>query len=184
MNQPVSSDPTSSWQIRSKGKTFKALMGSSVPYYGDHVELSDQKSDFASTVGIGGVIGTKFTWPVGEYLNQESGDVSLTPEKEVEWKKWIQIYREKMLPKGEYLGHLYDLGFDRPETHGIKKDDRMYYSFYADEWEGMVELRGLGDRVYKLHDYVNDYNYGTINGPIHKLEVKFSKFLLLEASPD
>jgi alpha-galactosidase len=184
MNQPVSSDPTSSWQIRTKGKTYKALMGPSAPYYGDHVELSDDKSDFASTVGIGGVIGTKFTWPVGEHLNKESGDVSMTLEKEAEWKKWMQIYLNKMLPKGEYLGRLYDVGFDRPEAHGIKKDDKMYYAFYADEWDGMVELRGLENQTYRLHDYVNDKDYGTINGPTLQMNVQFSKYLLLEAIPE
>jgi alpha-galactosidase len=184
MNQPVSSDPTSSWQIRTKGKTFKALMGPTVAYYGDHVELSDNKSDFASTVGIGGVIGTKFTWPVGEHLNRESGDVSLTPEKEAEWKKWIDIYQNKMLPKGEYLGQLYDVGFDRPEAHGIKKDRKMYYAFYADKWDGPVELRGLEDNSYKLVDYVNEKDYGQVNGPTHKLKVQFDKFLLLEAIPE
>jgi len=184
MNQPVSSDPTSSWQIRTKGKTFKAIMGPTAPYYGDHVELSDDKSDFASTVGIGGVIGTKFTWPVGEHLNRESGDVSLTPEKEVKWKKWMQIYQDKMLPKGEYLGRLYDVGFDRPEAHGIKKDDKMYYAFYADEWDGIIELRGLEDQTYKLHDYVNGKDFGTISGPTHQMNVQFTKYLLLEAVPE
>jgi alpha-galactosidase len=188
MNQPVSSDPTSSWQIRTKGKTFKALMGPSAPYYGDHVELSDNRNDFASTVGIGGVIGTKFTWPVVEKKEQTEKqrrrDVSLTPEKEVIWKKWMQIYKDKMLPKGEYLGNLYDLGFDRPEAHGIKKDDNMYYAFYADEWDGMVEIRGLGNQTYKLHDYVNDKDYGTITGPTHQMNVKFTKHLLLEAIPE
>ncbi|RYG06690.1 MAG: alpha-galactosidase, partial [Chitinophagaceae bacterium] len=53
MNQAVASDPLSSWQIRLKGKTLKALMGESSPYSGDHVELSDHKNDFASSVGIG-----------------------------------------------------------------------------------------------------------------------------------
>ena len=130
------------------------------------------------------MIGTKFTWPVGEHINRESGDVSLTPEKEVEWKKWMQIYQDKMLPKGEYLGRLYDLGFDRPEAHGIKKDDKMYYSFYADEWDGAVELRGLDNRSYKLHDYVNDKDYGTISGPTHQMNVQFTNFLLLEAVPE
>jgi alpha-galactosidase len=188
MNQPVSSDPTSSWQIRSKGKTFKALMGPSVPYYGDHVELSDNRSDFASTVGIGGVIGTKFTWPVvkkkDQTERQRRRDVSLTPEKEVIWKKWVQIYQDKMLPKGEYLGRLYDVGFDRPEAHCIKKDDTMYYAFYADEWDGKVELRGLENKTYRLHDYVNDKDYGTINGPTHQMNVQFTKHLLLEAIPE
>jgi alpha-galactosidase len=188
MNQPVSSDPTSSWQIRTKGKTYKALMGPSAAYYGDHVELSDNRDDFASTVGIGGVIGTKFTWPVVEKKEQTERqrrrDVSLTPEKEVIWKKWMQIYQDKMLPKGEYLGSLYDVGFDRPEAHAIEKDGKMYYAFYADKWDGMVELRGLGNQTYKLHDYVNDKDYGTIKGPIQKLSVQFRKHLFLEAIPE
>src|SRR5690606_31250049 len=47
MNQAVASDPMSSWQIRLKGKTYKALMPH-IAYYGDHVELSDNKDDFAS----------------------------------------------------------------------------------------------------------------------------------------
>ena len=41
MNNTPASDPTSSWQVRLKGKTFKALMGPSAPFSGDHVELSD-----------------------------------------------------------------------------------------------------------------------------------------------
>ncbi len=128
MNQPVSSDPESSWQIRLKGKTLKALMGPQAPYYGDHVGLSDGGRDFASTVGIGGIVGTKFTWPVGAHVNTKSGDVSLTPEREAEWAKWNKIYREKMLPKGDYLGGLYDIGFDKPETHAIRKDGKWIFN--------------------------------------------------------
>ena len=55
MNNTPASDPDSSWQVRLKGKTFKALMGPSAPYAGDHVELSDGGDDFASTYGIGGI---------------------------------------------------------------------------------------------------------------------------------
>ena len=61
MNMAVASDPESSWQIRLKGKTLKALMGGSIAYFGDHVDMSDGGDDFASTVGIGGVVGTNFT---------------------------------------------------------------------------------------------------------------------------
>ncbi|MFC1502053.1 glycoside hydrolase family 36 protein [bacterium] len=178
MNQPVASDPTSSWQIRLKGKTFKALMGPHTAYYGDHVELSDERSDFASTVGIGGVIGTKFTWPEGA---KKGSKIDLTPEKEAVWKKWVDIYLEKMLPKGTYLGHLYDLGFDRPETHAIRKNGRLYYAFYAAGYSGFVELRGLGDGSYHVVDYVNNTDYGLVNGPQAKLEVQFQHALLLEA---
>ena len=79
MNQPVSSDPESSFQVRLKGKTLKALMGPSAPYYGDHVELSDGGEDFASSVGVGAVIGTKFTWPPGA---AGKAAYDLTPERE------------------------------------------------------------------------------------------------------
>ena len=41
-----------------------------------------------------------------------------------------------MLSRGEYLGDLYDIGFDRPESHAIRKDGQMYYAFYARHWNG------------------------------------------------
>jgi alpha-galactosidase len=153
MNQAVSSDPQSSWQIRLKGKTIKALTGSKVAYYGDHVELSDGKSDFASIIGIGGVVGTKFIWLKGIHENVETGNIALIPQKENEWKKWIDIYNDKMLPKGTYLGWLYDIGYDHPEAHIIQKGDTLYHAFYAKEFDSNLELRGLdNNKIYKLKD--------------------------------
>lgn len=183
MNQPVSSDPLSSWQIRLKGKTLKGLMGGNAPYYGDHVELSDNMSDWATTVGIGGVIGTKFVWPVGVHENLETGDINLTKEKEKEWAKWVNIYNEKMLSKGIYLGELYDIGFDKPETHAVSKDGKMFYAFYASEWDGTVELRGLENKTYRVKDYVNNVELGEVTGPLSSLPVKFNQSLLIECEP-
>ncbi len=183
-NQPVASDPTSSWQIRLKGKTYKALMGSNVPYYGDHVELSDGKDDFASTIGIGGVPGTKFVWPVGSYFNKETGDISLTPAKEKKWQKWLNLYRQYNLAHGTYLGNLYDLGYDRPEAHVIYKDGRWFYAFYATNFEGTVELRGLPQQgSFEVMDYEHDQDLGLINGQHPSLRVKFKKHLLLKVKP-
>ncbi len=179
MNQSVSSDPLSSWQIRLKGKTLKALSGESAPYYGDHVELSDDGSDFASTVGIGGVVGTKFTLPSD---NEAAAQFLLTPEKEAEWARWIALYNEKMLPKGEYLGELYDIGFDRPETHAISKDESMYYAFYADTYDGEVELRGLESETYQLVDYVGGKLLGEVTGPVARTGVRFEGYLLVQAT--
>ena len=31
--------------------------------------------------------------------------------------------------------NLYDIGFDYPETHTIKKDDTLYYAFYTHPWQ-------------------------------------------------
>jgi alpha-galactosidase len=180
MNQTVASDPESSWQVRLKGKTIKALMGPSAAYTGDHVELSDHGDDFASSVGIGANIATKFTWP--DDPRPENGLI-LTPAREILWRKWIALYNSKMLSKGDYRGDLYDIGFDQPEAHVVAKGDRIYYAFYADRWDGPIELRGLGARRYALHDYFNDRPLGTASPSANRLQVAFKRFLLLEATP-
>jgi len=181
MSHGVASDPTSSWQIRLKGKTLKALMGPEAAYFGDHVELSDGGDDFASSFGIGAVIGTKFTWPLG---SEKGSKIDLTPERERAWKRWLDLYRQKMLSNGTYLGELYDIGFDRPETHAIRKNGAMYYAFYDKAWKGPITLRGLEARSYRVVDYVKGTDYGTIRGPEARLTVNFQKSLLLEAKPE
>lgn len=179
-NQAPSSDPLSSWQVRHKGKTLKALMGPSAAYAGDHVELSDGGDDFASTVGIGAVVSTKFTWPEDP---KPKDSYLLTAVKEAKWRKWIGIYKDKMLPKGQYRGELYDIGFDKPETHAVEKDGRLYYAFYAKAWSGQVELRGLGNGRYRVRDYVEDRELGEVSAASNKLTIGFERALLLEAIP-
>jgi alpha-galactosidase len=180
-NMSVASDPESSFQVRSKGKTLKALMGDSIPYFGDHVELSDGGNDFASTVGVGGVVGTQFVLP---NLVTKHTKFDLTPQREKDFQKWMSIYKDKMLSRGTYLGDLYDIGFDLPETHAISKGDEMYYAFYAPHWRGPVELRGLQSRKYRIVDYVHNRDLGTVQGPKAMLPVEFTKHLLVAARPD
>jgi alpha-galactosidase len=186
MNQSVASDPESSWQVRHKGKTIKALMGPAAAYAGDHVELSDRADDFASTVGIGAIVSTKFVvtksasspWP-----HAPKGSFLLTPEKEAEWRKWIALYNDKRLAQGRYRGELYDLGFDTPEAHAITKDGRHYFAFYADRWDGAVELRGLADGRYNVADIWSGRTIGQASAKANRLTVAFERFLLLEATP-
>lgn len=181
-NQTVASDPVSSWQTRLKGKTYKALLGKTA-YYGDHVELSDGANDFASQVGIGAVLGTKFTWPRDNPYATE-GKFLLTPENEKVWQKWIRIYNEKLLPAGDYIGSLYDIGYDRPEAHVIGKADTLFYAFYDKTWNGEIELRGLEkNKTYSIRDYVNGADYGKINSLRNRIGVKFTRSLLLQAVP-
>ena len=181
VNQTVSSDPTSSWQIRTKGKVYKAIIPNTA-YYGDHVELSDNGNDFASSFGVGAVLGTKFTYPANNPSVTE--DYLLTPEKEILWKKWFGLYNKKMLSKEKYLGNLYDIGFDKPETHVIQKADTMYYAFYANNWKGSIELRGLEKaKEYVAFDYVNNVELGTVSFSEPFLDVKFKQYLLVEVYP-
>ena len=185
MNQTPASDPESSWQVRHKGKTLKALLGSGGSFAGDHVELSDHGNDFASTIGVGAVVSTKFTWPHDTphpSAPQPPGGYLLTDEKEREWRRWIGLYREHLLPKGRYLGQMYDIGFDKPEAHVIAKDGKFYYAFYAPDWRGPIELRGLGTGRYRVKDLVTGQVIGEVSAMDRRIRADFRQHLLLEVS--
>ncbi|MGC2558994.1 MAG: alpha-galactosidase [Terriglobales bacterium] len=195
MDQAVTADPVGAVQVRRRIKMYKALLGPEAAVYGDHVELSamtragndwiEHGDDFASTIGAGGVVGTKFVWPdPGPKFSR----VNLTKEKEEHWKKWMAIYNDKMLSKGTYLP-LYTYGYDVPEAYAIQKDGKMYYAFFAPtadkEWSGDVELRGLGPGSYRIFDYADDRDLGTINvsaDRTSRLKTAFKGHLLLEVS--
>jgi alpha-galactosidase len=182
LNMTVASDPESSWQIRSKGKTLKALAGDRIAYFGDHVEMSEGGEDFASTFGVGGVIGTNFAWPGAP--GDKDRELLLTPQREKAWARWVALYEALRLSEGEYLGGLYDIGFDRPEAHVVRKGESLYYAFFAPDHAGEVELRGLvPGRTYAVRDYVSDVKLGTVEGPVATLPARFSHSLLLEAKP-
>lgn len=192
MDQAVTADPVGAVQVRRRIKMYKALLGPQAAVYGDHVELSamprtgkgyvEVGKDFASTIGLGGVVGTKFTWP--DY-GPKFKNVFLTPEKEAHWKKWIDIYNSRMLSRGSFL-NLYVYGYDVPEGCAIEKDGKMYYAFFAPQpsipWKGEVELRGLQPGKYRVLDYVNGKELGTIDSQSPKLATEFTDHLLLEVS--
>jgi alpha-galactosidase len=193
-DQAVTADPVGSVQVRRRIKMYKALMGPQAAVYGDHVELSGMKQvgqdwlesgrDFASTIGPGGVVGTKFTWP-GDAPRPKLRKVKLTPDKEALWKKWIDIYNSKMLSRGTFL-NLYTLGYDVPEGYAIEKDGKMYYAFFAPQpetaWKGEIELRSLRPGQYRVLDYENGKPLGTVDAQHPRLNVNFVNHLLLEAS--
>ena len=89
-----------------------------------------------------------------------------------------------MLPEGDYLGDLYDIGFDKPEAHVIRKADNLYYAFYGEKWSGPIELRGPDQKSYRIRDYVNDVDYGVVTMPADTIMADFSGSLLLEAVPE
>ena len=182
-DQTVTADPTSSQQIRQRIKFYKALMGPAAAVFADHVELSDDGVDFASEIGAGGVPATKFIWPDDEAVRARLQEVwSLPDEKKAVWQKWFSLYNQHRPAEGEYL-NLYDMAFDYPEAHTIRKENGIYYAFYAPHFHGQIELRGLEKRSYRLVDYVNNCELGVVNGPVARLEVEFVESLLLMAVP-
>jgi alpha-galactosidase len=195
MDQAVTADPVGATQVRRRIKMYKALLGPDSAVYGDHVELStmdrignnwrEHGEDFASTVGTGGVVGTKFVWPE---LGPHYKEVNLTEHKDEIWKKWIALYNSKMLSKGTFL-NLYTYGYDVPEAYAIQKDGNMYYAFFAPQqdgaWKGEVELRGLKPGRYHVTDYVEGKDLGAVesaSGKVPRLAVDFTGHLLVEAS--
>jgi alpha-galactosidase len=195
MDQAVTADPVGAVQVRRRIKMYKALLGPDSAVYGDHVELSamtrvgkdwsEHGSDFASTIGTGGVVGTKFVWPDP---GPKFKAVNLTSEKEQHWKKWIDIYNQKMLSKGTFLD-LYTTGYDIPEGYAISKDGKMYYAFFSPDpdknWKGTVELRGLKPGTYHVTEYDDGKDLGTVSAAADRaptLNTEFKDHLLLEVS--
>jgi alpha-galactosidase len=192
MDQAVTADPVGSVQLRRRVKMYKALLGPMAAVYGDHVELSDMRQvgkewiesgkDFASAIGTGGVVGTKFTWPA-DAKYPKLRRVVLTAEKDALWKKWIGIYNNKMLSRGTFR-NLYTYGYDSPEAYAVEKDGKMYYAFFAPDpaklWQGEVELRGLRTGKYRIVDYENGKDLGWLDSQQPKLKTEFKHHLLLE----
>ena len=159
--------------------------------YGDHVELTkiagvksnneqDIGRDFASTVGVGGVLGTKFTWPdYGPKLKS----VYLNPSKETEWKKWIGIYNQMMLSGGEfrdlYTSMVTTFRKLTPSRRTAKCTMRFSRRPATSEWRGTIELRGLAPGKYRVLDYENNRDLGTIDSDNPKLATQFREHLLL-----
>jgi alpha-galactosidase len=197
IDQAVTADPVGSVQVRQRIKMYKALLGDRAAIYGDHVELTrvvdpdgnerDLGSDFASTLGAGGVLGTKFAWP--DY-SPKLRDVYLTAEKEAHWKKWISLYNRKMLSRGAFRD-LYVYGYDVPEGYAIEKDGAMYYAFFAPQaadgktskpvpWSGEIDLRGLAPGKYHVTDYANNRDLGYVTSPNARVTATVADHLLLE----
>jgi len=186
-NQAVAADPHGSLQVRERIKMYKALLGPSAAVTGDHVEYTGEAfmgTDFASTIGLGGIPGSRFTWPgVGRSQNYFLDD-----DKSRLFGKWIELYETRMLSTGVFR-NLYVHGYDIPDGYAVAKNGAMYYAFFAPDvvrwqtsgrWQGEIELRGLGPGKYKVIDYSRNIDLGTIDGGRPKLRVDFEKHLLLQ----
>ena len=200
INQAVASDPMSSCQVRMKRKAYAAL-APGLAYYGDHIELTDGGNDYATQIGTGSVIGTKFTYPE-DNPDWKEGPFKLTPEKEALLRKWMKIYKEHNLARGEYL-NLYTWGYDYPEAHVIRQNDALYYAFYVNPeapegamdpahvdaasvpvptYAGTLELRGLDPaKTYTAIEYTADEpREFEVSGANPTIEANFERSYLIK----
>ena len=176
-NVSTASDPTTVEQLRRRVKVEKAIHG---PTYcvGDCYQIPINEwegysvpESFESAVGIGAQVTTFF-----KNLNNEQTE---------KWKKWIKKYNKLKLSNGEYL-NLYDIAWDKPETHVIKKNGKFYYAFYSNYWSKNkpITLRGLDENCeYKVRDYANNIDIGNILGSNPIIKIAFKEYLLLEVIP-
>ena len=183
LNMTVASDPESSWQIRSKGKTLKALAGDGIAYFGDHVEMSDGGEDFASTFGVGGVIGTNFAWPGAP--GEKDPELLLTPAREKTWARWVALYEAKRLSEGRVPGQRCTTSASTGRKPTPSRRAVLFTTHFSRPGTtDVVELRGLAPgKAYAVRDYVNGVDLGKVEGPVARLTVRFRQSLLLEATP-
>ncbi|MFB3903524.1 MAG: alpha-galactosidase [Acidobacteriota bacterium] len=171
------SDPVNAWQLRSRVKVEKAIRGGSFAV-GDCYQVPIREwegfsvpESFESAMGTGAQLTTFY---------------SRLEERERDWwARWFLEYRELQLYRGDYL-NLYDLAFDKPEVHVVRKGTDMYYGIFSDVWprSKRLELRGLDKETsYQVYDYANGRDLGTISGSQPVLNVGFKDSLLLRVRP-
>lgn len=194
LNQTVASDPLDSWQVRLKGKTFQALYGNRESYSGDHVELTNRPwdpllqkfilrgtEDFASTLAVGGVPASKFTLAG---IEQADSSLILDGLRFEYYQKWLRISESEKLSEGDYL-NLYDIGFDRPETHVIRRGQTYYYSFFSGKhFHGIVGLRGLPKGRYRATDLVAGNDVPLVHPDSPFLQLDFDRSAIIKIVKD
>ncbi len=173
----TASDPVTPAQVRRRVKLEKAIRGPSFDV-GDcyQVPLNEWKGysvpeSFETAMGTGAQLTTMYA--------------HLTDEQRAKWIHWFHLYNALGLSSGEYL-NLYDLAFDKPEIHVVRKGKDLYYGIFADLWPKTqpIELRGLSkDQNYEVYDYAHDQKLGRISGSKPYVEVAFKDSLLLRVSP-
>ena len=171
------SDPVNTAQVRQRIKLEKAIRG---PRFcvGDcyQVPLQEWKGSsvpesFETALGTGAQLTTFYA--------------KLTDPQRTKWERWFRMYRDMGLASAEYL-NLYDIAFDKPEIHAVRKGDEMYYGVFADVWpvNRPIPLRGLDKtRTYEVTDYANNRPLGRVSGARPYLNCSFKDSLLLQAKP-
>ncbi len=171
------SDPVNLAQVRQRVKLEKAIRGPrfcvgdcyQVPM--DEWHGASVPESFESAMGTGAQLTTYYA--------------DLTDEQRSKWRRWFRMYNELGLASAKFL-NLYDIAFDKPEVHAVRKGNDFYYGIFADFWSSRrrIELRGLDrETTYTVFDYANNRSMGTISGAQPYLAVSFKESLLVRVSP-
>lgn len=176
--QPTDSDPFD-YQVTARVKFLKALLGPRSPVLQEYVGLFENQQPYekehpfrvdlyARAVGTGQVPSTFSTVLAKTHA------------------KWSEIYNRHRPAEGEYL-NFYDIRWETPEGHVIRKGSNFYYGFFTQEpaahFSGDIQLRGLEAKKYRVTDYETGRVVGEMAGPTAELRVSFEDSLLLAAEP-
>jgi alpha-galactosidase len=171
------SDPVNNFQVRRRIKVEKAIHGPTF-CVGDCYQVpKDEWKGYSVNQSFESAMGT------GAQLTTFYKDLDSSQLRE--WKKWFPKYRKMELSSAEYL-NLYDIAYDKPEMHVVKKGNELFYGIYADSIpvDQTIQLRGLAKDVeYTVYDYANDKQLGTVNGSNPSIQANFKKDLLLQLTP-
>lgn len=176
--QPTDSDPHD-YQVTARVKFLKAMFGPRSPVLQEYVGLLGQREPngtpygfrvelFPRAIGTGQVVST------------------FSPMLGKSHARWVAIYNQHRPAEGEYL-NLYDLRWENPEGHVIRKGEKFYYGFFTQEpgksFSGKIQLRGLAPRRYQVTDYAAGRVLAEVAGAEEELSVSFKDSLLLVAEP-
>jgi alpha-galactosidase len=173
----TASDPRSDAQARRRVKAEKAIrgprfaVGDAYQVPADEWTGTSLREGFETAMGTGAAL-TTF------YADLDARQLAL-------WQRWFGEYRAQGPGSGEYLD-LYDLAFDRPEGHLVRRGDDLYYGFFAATWERSqaIELRGLvPGRRYQVQDYGRGMSLGEVTAGSPFVNVAFQGSLLLRVRP-
>jgi alpha-galactosidase len=171
------SDPMNPQQARRRIKIEKALRGPRFAVGDCYQVPADEwkgvslQESFESALGTGAQLTTFYA--------------DLDPRQKELWGRWFREYRALRLDDGEYL-NLYDIAFDKPEIHVVRKGEDLYFGIFAEAWsrKKKIELRGLDrSRRYQVYDYGNRVSLGEISGAAPFLEIGIKGSLLLRVRP-
>lgn len=171
------SDPVSLAQVRQRVKLEKAIRGPrfcvgdcyQVPL--DEWQGSSVPESFETAMGTGAQLTTFYA--------------DLTGERRAKWRRWFHLYNELGLASAEYV-NLYDIAFDKPEVHVVRKGADLYYGIFADVWgkNRRVELRGLDKALeYEVFDYAGGIPLGRVKGNDPYIRAAFKDALLVRLRP-